>query len=432
MKYELDRSLRSVGIETFGDISLFRESFLWLKKHPDTLRTRVSALNEASGDISEMVVLGDFNKREKPAITALRRVYIETRSEPPLSVRDLTSSYNDAQTNPYPGGSEIIEAIDSSLSGLREGILSGEVKFHPEVLAHPPTFMSKLMIEAAALAQAALYKKPEVAQIYEDALIETLTQEMYPDSNLKDDITYWTELERDSSSLVSLAEFTAAQNLTANIPLRHTALELNRYFREGGIALNVLDQLRKFPRPIMVDFNNVIANNESPLQLNPDAPKFLEDLREIGSVIIITHASYWTGLQGFMVANGIWHPGMVLMTWPTYEFLGNRDEYTDENRKLREDFNQMASQAFGKEFDEFELEAAASGKKVAMLFNKPWEIPIIDDTLTPTTNNPGMRGVQVQCWEPNPTKSTVARNKSLPSLPEATKTVRDHYSRISQ
>jgi hypothetical protein len=87
----------------------------------------------------------------------------------------------------------------------------------------------------------------------------------------------------------------------------------------------------------------------------------------------------------------------------------------------------MAKMAFGKEFDDDQL---VHVKRVAPLFHKPFNIPIIDDSRFSTDGNPGMLGIQVKTWEPGHDEPNDWHNKDLPSLAEAVEIVQNHYANI--
>lgn len=216
--------------------------------------------------------------------------------------------------------------------------------------------------------------------------------------------------------------------------LEKAALRINRKFRKGGEAHEVLDDIRQFPKPIAVDFNNVIVNNTHPLQVNPEAKVFLEGLHEVGNVFIVTSAPGWEAVNDFLVEHGLWKPEMVLMTAPAYEFISQWQEDHPKGIELRREFVEMAK-GLGWNYDEEEeddLVRAPGYKAVAPIFGKPFEVPIIDDSYYATNNNPGMFGITVQAWETDEGMQRIyARsNQGKPSLAEAVEIVRSHYTSI--
>src|SRR3989344_9613249 len=194
-----------------------------------------------------------------------------------------------------------------------------------------------------------------------------------------------------------------------------------------AVELRVLiDSIRRFPKPIAVDFNNVLANNESPLQLNPEAPRFLKELRKIGNVFIVTSASGWETLHTFMKENRLWSEDIVLLTSGIWGFLTDWDKNSREGKILRKEFLQTAKAAGWKVTSE-DLLSPPGGKRVAPLFNKPFLVPIIDDLTMATEKNPGMLGINVKTWEPNPEPWVIKFNEDKITLKEAVEIVKDHY-----
>jgi len=428
---ELDKSLRLIAGKSMRHIPLVRDSLLWVKEHPSNFKSRVDKFNIATRDVSDAVVLGGANINGKRGLGALKQAYRQADSGVPLLLSDLVGTYVDAPKFKWEGWQDYVQGLDNSVTAIGENLINGSLKFHPEVFAHPPTFLTRLMVEGYALELSRFYKQPKLIDTYKQALGEVLSGKEYSRTILAEDFSYWFLLEKENpSSLVTLKDYSANKDNEKKTPLTDTAKKINEHFREGEDAEGVIDQIRLFPRPIAVDFNNVIANNGDPLQLNPDAPQFLEDLHGIGNIFILTHAVSWPHVQRFFVTHNIWKPDMVLMTYPTYEFLNYSSE-SSRAGQLRLEFNQLAQQHFGNEFSEDDL-MNAGFKRVAPIFNKPWEIPIIDDSSFSTENNPGMLGIQVKAWEPTSSNKLISKNnEGLPTLAEAAKIVRDHYSKIS-
>lgn len=425
---ELDKALRLTAARTMRDIPLVRDALLWVQDHPKNFEQRVDKFNDATADVSEAVVLGGKMIKGRRGLTALKRAYRQANCGEPTSLHDLVSTYKSAREEQWEGWEKDLQDLDASVSAVRENLLNGSLRLHPQVFAHPPTFLTRLMVEGYALELSNFYKEPKVVSSYKKALSEVLSEKDYRRTLLEDDVSYWTLLEQeDPSSLTTLLEFQESRLKAEPDSLSKNVQEINAHFREGGDASGVVDQLRRFPRPIAVDFNNVIANNAPPLQLNPDAPEFLTQLREVGNVFIVTAADSWVHVQRFFIEHKLWTQDMVLMTYPSYMFLNEYGGYRTEAKNLRAEFNEMARNVYGKEFSEDDL---ARSKRIAPLFCKPWEIPIIDDSYFSTEHNPGMLGIQVKTWEPGQYEPEDRYNKGLPSLPKAVEIVREHYSKI--
>lgn len=211
-----------------------------------------------------------------------------------------------------------------------------------------------------------------------------------------------------------------------------TASIINEAFKRGANAFEVRDQIRSFPRPILLDLNGVIVGSDFPYQLNPDTPAFMESLAQAGNVFIVTTATNWSGVNEFLKQQGFWSDDMVLMTKYTWEFMTNWD--TNHNNpqasSLRTEYLQTAK-ALGLSLDEKTLVMSPSYKRVAPLFNKPFLLPLIDDSKDATSSNPGILGIEVKEFWPENTgdrSGLEMRNQNKPGLVEAAEIVRKHYS----
>lgn len=204
---------------------------------------------------------------------------------------------------------------------------------------------------------------------------------------------------------------------------------LNSEFRKNTPAYEVLDTIRKFPRPILVDFNDVLTNNKEPLQLNPDAPEFLQHLEELGNVFILTTAPDWEGIQQFMEESGIWTPNIVLMNAPSWFFITQQKENLPEGKTLRTEYLETVRH-LGWDIAEEDLIDSRTSKRVAPIFNKPWKIPIIDDASLATENNPGILGIQVKVWGADLPTWLQENSQDKHSLTKAVEIVRQHYSKL--
>lgn len=224
----------------------------------------------------------------------------------------------------------------------------------------------------------------------------------------------------------------SATGLGSKVELETAVKNINRTFKKGGTVLDVLGDIRKFPRPIAVDFNNVIANNRIPLQLNPYAPTFLQELRQIGNVFIVTSATGWANVQRFLKRKGLCSNDIVLMTNHAYAFMKDRKGKYPEADNLKKEFLAMAGR-MGWRYKEDDLFYPHSWKVLGPIFAKPYKVPIIDDSFNETDDNPGMYGINVQAWE---CASKVMQkiferdNVGKPTLGEAIELVRKHYASI--
>lgn len=221
-------------------------------------------------------------------------------------------------------------------------------------------------------------------------------------------------------------------------PLAAVAKRLNQHFCDNKTAYAVLDDLSKFPRPIGVDFNNVIANNKIPLKLNPDAPLFLEQLKEVGNIFIVTSADNWEAIYSFCTKHKIWSPETVLMTFKSYSFVSEISERNTEGAELRQKYFELVEDCdwFPKEDIEKE-QLSYCYKFIAPLFNKNWRIPLIDNASGYLNHNPGVFPVLVKEWIPEEeiTETWYKEdfeefNLNKPGLLEAVEIVRQYYASI--
>lgn len=225
--------------------------------------------------------------------------------------------------------------------------------------------------------------------------------------------------------------------------LRTVAQRLNRHFRLNGSVSGVIEDLQRFPRPIAVDFNGVIANGHYPLKLNPEAPAFLDELRKIGNVVIVTGSAgpgIWDHLHDFLKEHKIWYPDLVLMVVHNYEQIADLNPQNVEGAAIRQRyFDSVKDQEW---FSEKDYIPWRSDKLVATFFGKPWRIPLIDDYKENLDRNPGVFPVLVKRWAPREDywyederwfdESGWDRlkevNKGRPSLLEAVEIVRQYYA----
>lgn len=222
--------------------------------------------------------------------------------------------------------------------------------------------------------------------------------------------------------------------------LATVATRLNQHFCNNQTAYDVRDDLLKFPHPIGVDFNNVIANNKIPLKLNPDAPLFLEQLKEIGNIFIVTSAgnNFWEPIYSFFSEHNIWHPETVLMTLGSYSFVSKNGDWNHRGEKLRQEYFELTKNFEWSPQDVEGIKNEWWGYKfIAPLFQKPFRIPLIDNDPAYLYHNPGVLPVLVKEWVPEEEitegwhKEHLERmNLTRPSLLEAVEVVKEYYSSL--
>ncbi len=206
-------------------------------------------------------------------------------------------------------------------------------------------------------------------------------------------------------------------------------VEMNRGFREGKSVLDgdMLQYMRRLPRPIVVDFNNVLANNTLPVRHNPEAVDHLNVLREVGNVVIVTSAWDWDAVEKILRKGRMWHKDMTLVTADNW----GRQKETPDNIKTINSFIDF----IGKSEDLGYRDFLNGYKRVAHLFYKSFLVPILDNDPKVVENNPGMLGICIKAWEPG--ASADLRQEldigDAPrfSLEEAVIKVREHYASLN-
>lgn len=429
---KLDKSVR-LAAASLREVGNIRQSLIWVSKYPKGFRERVDTFNSATSNISNFVISGGFKAKEMPNVSKIRRVYRKDYKEI-ITLSDLFTSYDDF-IKEDPADSYIAES-KASLADIKHQLVSGEWKFHPDVFSSPNTLLARILVEGYALDLEKYYQQRGLADTVKKALTEVLIKK-YPHSALTEDVSWWSRLEREPSNCLTASGYLDLANQRNKDPLSLAVDNLNKHFREGRPAYEVLEDIRRFPRPIAVDFNNVIANNRLPLRLNPESPASLAELRKLGNVFIVTSAESWRGLQGFMVEHGIWSSDIVLMPSPSYEFISQWQEYDLNGKKLRQEYAQLSCEQGWNCTDE-DLCLPPGYKCVAPLFNKSWKIPFIDNAPEPTLCNPGVFGIQVKEWiseEELRKDDWYARhvtriNKNKPTLLEAVDQVRQYLASL--
>lgn len=172
---------------------------------------------------------------------------------------------------------------------------------------------------------------------------------------------------------------------------------LNQIFARNVPAWDrqTLKLLRSFPRPILVDFNNVlVSQREVPRQANPKAATFLDNLRQVGNVFIST--AYWDFelIRHSLKRFSLWRDDLVVMHAHTWKFLSWDDEPKAQGL-IREHMEIMQRAGRDYEFDEY----FGAFKPMAPLFGKPFDVPIVDDCPGVTEQNPGLLGICVEGFD---------------------------------
>ncbi len=210
---------------------------------------------------------------------------------------------------------------------------------------------------------------------------------------------------------------------------------LNDAFGRGAEAWTVLDDLRRLKRPILVDFNNVLVNNNSPIICNPQGLEFMREVRPLGDVIVATTASSWQRVHDHLQSFSMWSDDVILMVSRNWDFLsGSRSMIYGETKQAADDLKRayivhMRNRGVTITLDDLNVVAAA--KPLAPLFMKPFDIPLVDDWLPAAKHPyPGTLPIQVKPFF----DEDEARHMRDPvfqeglTLPEAADAVRQYYA----
>lgn len=240
-----------------------------------------------------------------------------------------------------------------------------------------------------------------------------------------------------------------------------TVDKINSQLRRGDSLWNVgvLKLLRKLPRPICVDIDGTLATyyhsdgigmpgSKRVYIAAPGAVEAMRELREIGSVVIVTgNNDMWEVRQKGLEEIGLWQPGVVMID--AYNFnpgvtVRKYGRSVTKRRKPLKAYDIMSSKrsnvidvhyqkkGMSSEFDPL-VERRLQWKNMAPVFDKPYDIPIIDDDMWNTDNTPGMLGLLVPTFEEMVSVGDVSvprysNEKGRVTLNEAVKRVKEHYS----
>ena len=213
---------------------------------------------------------------------------------------------------------------------------------------------------------------------------------------------------------------------------------LNQMFQNGAYAWNkgALKLLRQLPRPICIDFNDTLANSGRPWFPNPEAIEPVQDLIRVGSLLVVTTAGQggddWELRRTALEEFGMWHQEMVLIDasnlghmHPTQYPKGPGRMYGKRREAIKEWIRINNWEAADK-YEESRL--TVNPKSLAPAFQKPYEIPLIDDDKYNTDNIPGMLGLLTQPF--NRTYWTSGVTEQGLTLAQATERVIEHYAAL--
>ncbi len=181
------------------------------------------------------------------------------------------------------------------------------------------------------------------------------------------------------------------------------ARDLNAAFARGESVWTppLLSIMSVVKNPIVVDFNGVLVNNSEPLVPNPKARSALEALRTVGTIAVVTVAGSHRAIRQELEADDLWYPEMILMTREVYTLVGNNGEdisTIDLAREREKEFKLRGGNGSVQEKQKI-LSRMDVAKRIAPIFMSALEVPILDDTVIATYDNPGMLGIYLETFD---------------------------------
>ncbi|MCL5431911.1 MAG: hypothetical protein M1484_02290 [Patescibacteria group bacterium] len=222
-----------------------------------------------------------------------------------------------------------------------------------------------------------------------------------------------------------------------NKDLVKLAINLNKELGKKTPAYKLLPEIRAFPKPILVDYNEtLVGNSEAPLVANPEASSFLDRVRETGTVFVLTSNMHPDRVHTTLERLDLWRKGMIVMTPPNYDFLIALEEaywgqYQGPAAVLQ------AAEKITDEFialhklpsDRLVFAKPPAYKTIAPIFGKPFDIPLVDDSAAATVNNLGIFGLTAKMFTPNSEELWEGDYDRL-SLTQAADRIIDYYRKF--
>ncbi len=191
---------------------------------------------------------------------------------------------------------------------------------------------------------------------------------------------------------------------------------LNKQFRQGASAWDLVADIRAFPRPILVDVESTLVVLNTPGQYqaaNLNARKVVQELRSIGNIFFVSNHPDFQTLEEELEANGLLYPDTILMARDNWSPQDNSGNYLPKAEGAIEEY---VFSRYGIGAREDFLKPL---KRVAPLFRKHFDVPLIDDMVEFTDDNPGILGLRVK---------PIDRKEEGLDLMEAVEKIRQFYS----
>ncbi|HSX39990.1 MAG TPA: hypothetical protein VLF68_00045 [Candidatus Saccharimonadales bacterium] len=213
--------------------------------------------------------------------------------------------------------------------------------------------------------------------------------------------------------------------------------KLNGLFEQGVSAYSPDAQalLREIEHPIVIDLNGVLIsdqnNDEGEKYPHPQAFNTLQKLSALGTVFLCTiSARPWDEQKDRFGEWGLWNKDIVLMTPPNWQppHFGFREKR--EHPIITSYIEQMQQQGRDYQADDFLNPGINTFKRIAPLFGRSFDVPIIDDASGNTITNPGMKGFLVTPFGASKSWTENALRYGSKPIEEIIEQVVDYYQNL--
>lgn len=203
---------------------------------------------------------------------------------------------------------------------------------------------------------------------------------------------------------------------------------LNCSFERGGFAFDYLDYIRELPYPIIMDVEGTLISHRSlkGSAVKPEAQDALRTLASAGSIFFVSKCRYRDWLNRELMQHGLFQTGAVLMAEENWVInsSGKQTSAYPEIEKFARRLGMLTETAL--------LYYMVQNKRLAPLFMRTYDVPLIDDDNHVTRENLGLRVYRVDhlIYDPEKQKPLVESNKGVISLTEAAADIERYYQDI--
>lgn len=315
LRYETTRNLRSN--------SIVRECLVWAHGNQAALQERIDYVSKVSQQIGELLdrsIVPQYRGGRTYIYPSIRDLHtaIEfgTMEIPPHSLNEAYEAANQEDDLDY--AEAVKRETGKTFKTLEHNLGTTNADTVKRLAATPQVLATYLLVQGISTFAQEYYNYPEATtEIYRDTLFR-VAAEIFPSNE-------------------SFNDFISILRAEESVGLAGTTRFLNKALKLGVPMYKLVPYMQEFPRPIAVDYNNVIVNNSEPEELNPEAPSFLRALEEIGNVFIVTSHQNREAVQSCLEKYNLWSDNIVLMAFENYRFL--LDGRNPHTRKLRDNYD---------------------------------------------------------------------------------------------